>query len=99
MKQLNRFEMAAVKRTAKDVKSKNDKLAKINEKILALASEKASVEEEIAMWEHPIVSKWGYTSTQLLEMNGQIPENCVANEEYVEPSCSEYAEAADAQMN
>ena len=66
--------MAAVKRTAKDVKTKCDKVAKINEKILALANEKAAVEAEIAMWEHPIVSKWGYTSTQIIEMDGEIPE-------------------------
>lgn len=88
--------MAAVKRTAQNTKTLVKNKAKLEEKMHELASQIVDLNTQIEAWEKPILDKWGYTSAQLIEMEGQIPENCAA---YDEPTCSEYAEAADAQMN
>lgn len=64
--ELNRFEMAAVKRTAQNVKTLRKNLSKVEEKIEELLVKKASVEKEIEMWEAPIIAKHGYSSEQIL---------------------------------
>lgn len=63
---LNRFEMAAVKRTAKNVSSLRRELSKINNKIEELMALKSAKESEIDLWEAPIIAKHGYSSEQIL---------------------------------
>lgn len=85
MKKLNRFELAAIKRTAKNVAARvkqADKLRKIKEENDALL---ASLEREINLWENPIIEMTGgWTSTEVLKVindNLEIPDmNCAPNE-------------------
>lgn len=64
--ELSRYELAAVKRTAQNVKMLRNKLAKVTEKYNKIASEKAGLEEEIENWETPILKKYGFTSEEIL---------------------------------
>lgn len=64
--ELSRYELAAVKRTAQNVKMLRNKLAKVTEKYNQIASEKAGLEEEIENWETPILKKYGFTSEEIL---------------------------------
>lgn len=64
--ELNRYELASIKRTAQNVKMLRNKLAKVTEKYEKIASEKADLEEEIANWETPILKKYGFSSEQIL---------------------------------
>ena len=56
MKELTKFEMAAVKRVAANTKSLRTKVEKINAKIAELQTMKATYLNEIAMWEAPITA-------------------------------------------
>lgn len=64
--ELSRYELAAVKRTAQNVKMLRNKLAKVTEKYNQIASEKAGLEEEIENWETPIRRKYGFSSEEIL---------------------------------
>lgn len=71
MKELTRFEIAACKRTAQNVKSMRTKKAKLQEKIAKLYDEIEEIEQNIAIWEEPIVKMTGgFTSEQVL--NGEM---------------------------
>ena len=81
---LNRFQLAAVKRTAQNTKKLVAQREKINAKMRDLAAELISINDQIDAWEAPIkVMTGGYTSEQVLAWNGEIPEdnNAVAVEE------------------
>ena len=67
MKELTRFEIAACKRVAANTKSLRTKVEKLNAKIAELSETKATYLNEIAMWESPIVEKYGYTVDQILD--------------------------------
>lgn len=70
-KELNRFEMAAVKRTAQNVKTMRRKLEKLEEKQLAITTEINQLSEMINDWEQPIIKmSGGLTSEQIL--NGEV---------------------------
>ena len=72
---LNRFQMAAVKRTAQNTKKLVAQREKINAKMRELASELISINEQIDAWESPIkVMTGGYTSEQVIAWEGNIPE-------------------------
>ena len=77
-KELTRFELAAVKRIAANTKSLRNKVEKLNAKIAELTTMKNTYLNEIAMWESPIVDKYGYTVDQILDGTYLIP---VCNEE------------------
>ena len=64
--ELSRYELAAVKRTAQNVKMLRNKLAKVTEKYNKITAEKAGLEEEIENWETPILKKYGFTSEEIL---------------------------------
>ena len=72
-KELTRFEMAAVKRVAANTKSLRTKVEKLNAKIAELNTMKTTYLNEIAMWESPIVDKYGYTVDQILDGSYLIP--------------------------
>ena len=78
MKELTRFEMAAVKRVAANTKSLRTKVEKLNAKIAELTTMKNTYLNEIAMWESPIVDKYGYSVDEILDGSYLIP---VCNEE------------------
>ena len=103
-KELTRFEMAAVKRVAANTKSLRTKVEKLNAKIAELNTMKTTYLNEIAMWESPIVDKYGYTVDQILDgsyliptCNEELPEsiaieeglNTEAFESYANPSTVE----------
>jgi hypothetical protein len=73
MKELTRFEMAAVKRVAANTKSLRTKVEKLNAKIAELNTLKTTYLNEIAMWESPIVDKYGYSVDEILDGTYLIP--------------------------
>lgn len=73
-KELTRFEIAACKRVAANTKSLRTKVEKLNAKIAELNETKATYLNEIAMWESPIVEKYGYTVEQILDGSYLISE-------------------------
>lgn len=88
MKELTKFEMAAVKRVAANTKSLRTKVEKINAKIAELQTMKATYLNEIAMWEAPITAKYGYTVEDILDgtyliptCNEALPESIAIEEE------------------
>lgn len=76
--ELTKFERAAVKRTAQNVKILRNKLAKVQDRIDKITGEKTAIEQEIELWETPIRTKFGYTSEQLL--NGNLEDHGQSNE-------------------
>ena len=73
---LNRFQLAAVKRTAQNTKKLVAQREKVNAKMRELAAELISINDQIDAWETPIkVMTGGYTSEQVIAWNGEIPEN------------------------
>lgn len=81
---LDRFQMAAVKRTAQNTKKLVTKRDKINAQMRELAAELISINEQIDAWEAPIkVMTGGYTSEQMLSWEGVTPEenSAVAEED------------------
>ena len=72
---LNRFQMAAVKRTAQNTKKLVAQREKVNARMRELAAELISINNRIDAWETPIkVMTGGYTSEQCLAYNGTLPE-------------------------
>ena len=84
MKELTRFEVAAVKRIAANTKSLRNKVEKLNAKIAELTTMKSTYLNEIAMWESPIVDKYGYTVEQILDGSYLLAEGEVIPEITVE---------------
>ena len=102
-KELTRFELAAVKRIAANTKSLRNKVEKLNAKIAELTTMKTTYLNEIAMWESPIVDKYGYTVDQILDGTYLLPEDCevcdasevydcteTCNTEWVEETTNEF---------
>ena len=81
MKELSRFEMAAVKRTAQNVKTMRRKLEKLCEKQSEITTEINQLEELVYEWEQPIIKMTGgFTSEQVLNnemnvINEEIPKD------------------------
>lgn len=72
---LNRFQMAAVKRTAQNTKKLCNQRDKVNEKMRALAAELIEINNQIDAWETPIkVMTGGFTSEQCIQYEGNLPE-------------------------
>ena len=72
---LNRFQMAAVKRTAANTKKLVAQREKVNAKIREYVAELISINNQIDAWETPIKAMTGgWTSEQVLGWNGNIPD-------------------------
>lgn len=72
---LNRFQMAAVKRTAQNTKKLCTQREKVNAKMRDLAAELININNQIDAWETPIkVMTGGFTSEQCLQYEGNLPE-------------------------
>ena len=98
MKELTRFEMAAVKRVAANTKSLRTKVEKLNAKIAELTTMKTTYLNEIAMWESPIVDKYGYSVDEILDgtylipvCNEELPESVAIEEELDVEAFESYA--------
>lgn len=88
---LNRFQMAAVKRTAQNTSKLVRQREKVNAQMRELAAELININNQIDAWETPIkVMTGGWTSEQCIAYNGNLPENtenvgesvnCPTNEE------------------
>lgn len=63
---LDRYSMAAIKRTAQIIKPKRAKMAKLIAKRDAIDNEVSALQSEIDLWEAPIITKYGYSSEQIL---------------------------------
>ena len=85
-KELTRFEMAAVKRTAQNVKTMRRKKDKLEAQQAIITKEINDLNEMIMAWEEPILKMTGgFTSEQVLngEMNiehEELPENSVVDD-------------------
>lgn len=72
---LNRFQMAAVKRTAQNTKKLVAKREKVNAQMRDLAAELISINNQIDAWETPIkVMTGGFTSEQCIAYEGNLPQ-------------------------
>ena len=86
MKELSRFEMAAVKRTAQNVKTMRRKLEKLEVQQAEITKEVNSLSELINDWEQPIIKMTGgFTSEQVLNgemnvINEEIPEDSTVDD-------------------
>lgn len=67
MKELTRFEFAAVKRVAANTKSLRNKVEKLDAKIAELQTQRDTYVTEIRMWESPIVEKYGCSVDSILD--------------------------------
>ena len=71
MKELSRFELAAIKRTAQNVKTMRRRKEKLEEQQVGIVSEINGLQGMIDDWEAPIVKMTGgFTSEQVL--NGEM---------------------------
>ena len=85
---LNRFQMAAVKRTAQNTKKLVSQRETVNAQMQKLAAELISINNQIDAWESPIkVMTGGWTSEQCIAYNGSLPEK--ETEEAVNHSVAE----------
>lgn len=66
MVELNKFELASVKRTYNNTKRLYAKRDKLQDVIEAKKAELQVILDEIEMWESPIVKKYGMTPEQIL---------------------------------
>lgn len=101
MKELSRFEMAAVKRTAQNVKNMRRKKEKLEEKQADITAEINQLAEMIDSWEQPIIRlTGGFTSEQILngEMNTDVATSAeveVINDATLDDSPNEYVKQND----
>lgn len=72
---LNRFQMAAVKRTAQNTKKLVTQRERIDAEMRKLAAQLISINNQIDAWEAPIkLMTGGWTSEECIAYNGNIPE-------------------------
>lgn len=77
MKELTRFEMAAVKRVAANTKNLKTKVDKLNAKIAELVGMRDDYLKEISVWETPIIEKHGFPVDMILDGTYLITSNDV----------------------
>jgi uncharacterized coiled-coil DUF342 family protein len=100
-KELTRFEMAVIKRTAQNTKSLRTKRDKIMAKMSQLKNDLESINTQIEMFEAPIKEiTGGRTSEEVLNgVDYNVVEELPTDENYSgycsEPECSGMYEASD----
>lgn len=85
MVELNKFELASVKRTYNNTKRLYAKRDKLQEAIEAKKAELQVIIDEIEIWESPIVKKYGMTPEQIL--NPVEVQEVTFEEPVVCPNC------------
>ena len=67
--EINRFDIASIKRIADCVAVNRRKLAKAEEKLAKLTEEVNDLTSQIESFEAPIKKRWGYSSEELIRAN------------------------------
>lgn len=88
---LNRYELASIKRTAQNVKVLRKKLSRQDLIIEKAMQEKKALEEEISLWEAPLINKYGMTSEDILK-GEEAPEEPAPEQELSQPDGEPIAE-------
>lgn len=84
--EINRFDIASIKRIASCVAVNRRKLAKAEEKLAKLTEEVNDLTSQIENFEAPIRKKWGYSSEELIRANFNLD---VLNDPSTEPENNE----------
>lgn len=85
MKEFSRFELAAIKRTAQNVKSYKRKLNVLTEKKQKIEKEIATLQASIDLYEDPIKKlSGGFTTDQILSGEYKLIANMQSEESHVE---------------
>ena len=102
--EINRFDIASIKRIADCVATNRKKLAKAKEKLAKLTEEVNDLTSQIESFEAPIRKKWGYSSEELIRanfnldvLNNTSPES--ENDEEVVSEVSEETVQTDLEEN
>lgn len=83
--EINRFDIASIKRIASCVAVNRKKLAKAEEKLAKLLEEVKDLTSQIESFEAPIRKKWGYSSEALIRANFNLEVlNDASNNTYSE---------------
>ena len=92
--EINRFDIASIKRIADCVAVNRRKLAKAEEKLTKLTEEVNDLTSQIESFEAPIRKKWGYSSEELIRANFNLDvlNNTSSESESKEEVVSEISE-------
>ena len=92
--EINRFDIASIKRIADCVAVNRRKLAKAEEKLAKLTEEVNDLTSQIESFEAPIRKKWGYSSEELIRANFNLDDlnNTSSESENNEEVVSEVSE-------
>ena len=92
--EINRFDIASIKRIADCVAVNRRKLAKAEEKLAKLTEEVNDLTSQIESFEAPIRKKWGYSSEELIRANFNLDvlNNASSESENKEVEVSEVSE-------
>ena len=92
--EINRFDIASIKRIADCVAVNRRKLAKAEEKLAKLTEEVNDLTSQIENFEAPIRKKWGYSSEELIRANFNLDvlNNTSSEDENKEEVVSEVSE-------
>ena len=92
--EINRFDIASIKRIASCVAVNRRKLAKAEEKLAKLTEEVNDLTSQIESFEAPIRKKWGYSSEELIRANFNLDvlNNTSSESENKEDEVSEVSE-------
>lgn len=95
--EINRFDIASIKRIADCVAVNRRKLAKAEEKLAKLTEEVNDLTSQIESFEAPIRKKWGYSSEELIRANFNLDvlNNTSSESENKEVEVSEVPEEAE----
>lgn len=92
--EINRFDIASIKRIADCVAVNRRKLAKAEEKLAKLTEVVNDLTSQIESFEAPIRKKWGYSSEELIRANFNLDvlNNTSSEDENKEEVVSEVSE-------
>ena len=95
--EINRFDIASIKRIADCVAVNRRKLAKAEEKLAKLTEEVNDLTSQIESFEAPIRKKWGYSSEELIRANFNLDvlNNTSSESENKEVEVSEVSEETE----
>ena len=95
--EINRFDIASIKRIADCVAVNRRKLAKAEAKLAKLTEEVNDLTSQIESFEAPIRKKWGYSSEELIRANFnlEVLNNTSSESENKEEEVSEVSEETE----
>lgn len=93
--EINRFDIASIKRIASCVAVNRKKLAKAEERLAKAKAEVEDLTSQIENFETPIRTKWGYSSEELIRANFDLEVLNGVKESEVEESSTESVETEE----